>query len=430
MSGGWKIAFFGIAFSIVAGSSARADVVNYFANGDGGRRLEFGDGRDGPFADGPAQSGISVVGATITFDTTVKSVYQFSSFTLSAGHTLVAQGARPLVIRVAGAATFAGTVHLDGTTGCASTAGAPGAAGIAGAGGGDGGLGGKEPAGPIDGANANPRTGSSIGGGGGPNDAAVSGQREGGGGCIGPGATGGSLYPASAAVCPYPFDEVADRFEASFYFPATGAKAGGGGGGGGGTLLNGANASNGAGGGGAGGALVVTAQGDLSLTGSLTAVGGAGGAGLFGTTDFGASGGGGSGGALWFQTPGRLSGAGTIDVSPGVGGQDPFVASIGGTGSRGVVRMDAGTTAFSGTITPGGSLDRNYRVYPITVEFGISAGPACGIVEPRSEKSTTRFRDLLANAFLWILIYQIARRMGAFTVTGRSANSSRFGSTS
>ncbi len=402
--------------------SARANVVEYFANAEADRRLDFGDGSDGAFADGPNQPGVTVVGATITFDTSVKNVFDFTSFVLSAGHTLAAVGPLPLVIRSTTTATIAGTIHLDGTAGGAALAAAPGAGGLAGAGGGNGGLGGKQPAGPIDGANAAPRVGMSIGGGGGPNDPAISGQREGGGGCHGPGATGGALYPASAAVCPFTFVQAADGFEAAYFLPAVGALAGGGGGGGGGTRnLNAANAMNGAGGGGAGGALSVAASGDVTVSGTITANGGGGGNGQIGTSDYGASGGGGSGGSIWLQSAARVAGAGTLTVAPGVGGQDPFVASVGGTGSRGVVRIDATTPAFAGAVTPGGAADRVYNVFPVTVEFGISAGPACGTLS-RSRNAPEGLRDFLANALAWFGLYLVVRRF--FSV--RPASSSHF----
>ena len=84
-----------ILFAATLPFGARADVVDYFANADANRRLEFGDGRDGAFVNGPTKTGITVAGATITIDTSVKSIFQFTSFTLSAGFTLNASGTEP-----------------------------------------------------------------------------------------------------------------------------------------------------------------------------------------------------------------------------------------------------------------------------------------------------------------------------------------------
>jgi hypothetical protein len=47
----------------------------------------------------------------------VKSVFEFSSFTLTGGATLTATGSRPLVIRVTGAADIQGTLQSEGGTG-------------------------------------------------------------------------------------------------------------------------------------------------------------------------------------------------------------------------------------------------------------------------------------------------------------------------
>jgi hypothetical protein len=399
-------------------SPARADVVDYFANAEAGRRLEFGDGHDGAFVDGPAQAGISVVGATITIDTSVKNVFQFTSFTLSAGHTLNATGASPLIVRVAGTATVGGQIHLDGAAGGNSAPGAPGVGGLAGAGGGNGGVGGKQPNAPIEPTPGDPATGNSLGGGKGPNDPGLSGQREGGGGCHGPGSTGGLNFPASAVTCPSSFLQVADGFDTAY--------TGGGGGGGGGTrIFDATNGTNGAGGGGAGGALNLSASSDITVSGSITANGGAGGNGAIGTSDYGASGGGGSGGSIWIQSAARVSGNGTLAVAMGTGGADGFSGSIGGSGSRGVIRIDATTPAFAGTFTPAGSADRTFNVFPVTVEFGISAGPACGTVS-RHGHEREDVRDFAWNTLLgFVLFFAVNRGLNA-----RSAKSSRFGQAS
>jgi hypothetical protein len=406
---------------LLASFAAHADVVAYFANGEEGRRLEFGSGRDGAFSDGPTQTGITVAGANITVDTSVKSIYEFTSFALTAGHTLTATGSSPLIIRVRGSSTIAGTLRLDGATGTAATAGAPGAGGAAGAGGGSGGLGGKLPPSSVDGAAGLPTAGNSIGGKGGINDAALSGQREGGGGCNGPGATDGQNFPGSAASCPYTAAIVASGFESAFFLSHANQLPGGGGGGGGGTRDLAGNNMNGAGGGGGGGAFVLTSTGDLVLSGTISANGGAGGAGLLGVGDYGASGGGGSGGSLWFQSAGGISGAGTIAVSGGVGGQDPLVGSIGGNGSRGSVRMDAATPAFTGSVT-GGSVDRTFVVYPATIEFKIGAGPACGTLVSPGTSSGEGLAVFWLNLLFAVFLYRLVR----IRFSRRRASSSHF----
>ncbi len=394
-----------LAVTSLGPRSARADVIEYFANGDAGRLLTTGSGRDGAFLNGPSQTGITVVGANISINTDVKSIYEFSSFTLGAGFTITAVGSAPLIIRVAGVTTLAGTFTLDGATGGPAVVAAPGAGASAGAGGGRGGSGGKEPPSSHDGENGFPRAGASIGGGVGPNDPALSGQREGGGGCNGPGATGGLLYPASAPVCPLGSTAIAGQFETAFFNPVPGQVAGGAGGGGGGTRDNIINGMNGAGGGGGGGALVVTSRGDVNFSGTVNARGGQGGAGnLGGGGDFGSSGGGGSGGSVWFQSVTAITGAGTVRVNGGPGGQDGTVSNVGGTGSRGVVRADLGSGTFSATVIPAGQADQIFTVYPVTVEFNLSGGPACGTITDPRKSTGENARTFIVNISLCLTL--------------------------
>lgn len=382
-----------------AGSPARADVIDYFANAEAGRRLEFGSGADGAFADGPAQTGITVALPIITINTDVKSVYEFTSFTLSGGVTINATGSVPLVIRVLGPATIAGQIHLDGATGDPAVAAAPGAGGAAGSGGGNGGLGGEQSPADINGAAGLPTNGTALGGAGGTNSAGFGTQAAGGGGCNGPGATDGDNNGGSAAVCVFTSLQIADRFEIAF--------TGGAGGGGGGTRrLDLANFMNGAGGGGGGGALSFTALGEIVISNTISADGGTGGTPQPGANDYGAAGGGGSGGSLWIRTASRVSGGGTLSVAVGVGGQDPGPGNKGGDGSRGVVRIDAGSNAFSGAIAPGGAADRTYSVFPVTVEFDITAGPACGTITG-AEAS----RDFTVNLGLCLLLVIFGSRL-------------------
>jgi hypothetical protein len=201
-------------------------------------------------------------------------------------------------------------------------------------------------------------------------------------------------------VCALSQAAIADRFESDF---AT-TTPGGAGGGGGATRSLLANNINGAGGGGGGGALRIASLGNLLLSGTIRARGGAGGNGDVVATDYGASGGGGAGGSIWIQSAGSVSGAGILDVSGGTGGQDVGMGSFGGNGSRGVIRIDASTQAFTGTYTPAGTADQNYAVFPVTTEFTISAGPACGTFGGP------------AALFVWIAFFLVYRLR---TVRGR-----------
>ena len=50
------------------------------ASSTAGNELVFGDGSDGSFSNGPTQAGMTVSGTTITLNSNLKSVYEFSSF--------------------------------------------------------------------------------------------------------------------------------------------------------------------------------------------------------------------------------------------------------------------------------------------------------------------------------------------------------------
>jgi hypothetical protein len=371
-----------LGLAILLSLSASADRIEYFARGEEGRSISFGGGADGAFSDGPSQTGITVVGAAITVDTSVKSEYEFSSFTLSAGSTMTVVGSRPLTLRIAGSSAIEGTILIDGGAGGGAAAAAPTATGgTAGAGGGAGGIGGERS--PDIAPSTGTATVSGTGGGIRPNEAGITGQNAGGGGCHGNHAafpatdgtgSGGGGVGGTAGTCALSQAAIADRFETDF---AT-ATPGGAGGGGGATRALLANNINGAGGGGGGGAIRIASQGNLLLSGTIRARGGAGGNGDVVATDYGASGGAGAGGSIWVQSAGTVSGAGILDVSGGTGGQDVGMGSFGGNGSRGAIRVDAATQSFTGTYTPAGAADQSYTVYPVTTEFTISAGPACG----------------------------------------------------
>lgn len=348
-----------------------ADTTQYFANGEEGREISFGTGSDGAFSDGPTQTGISVVAFTITFDTSVKSVFNFSSFTLSAPFTIQVNGSSPLTIRVTGDTTIAGTINLVGNVGGASGVSITGGAARGGGqSGGDGAtFAGASPT------NGSPTSGSAPRGGlAGANQVAITGtQQAGGGGCNGSGAAAGGANAGSAGPCSLTQTTIARNFDSQFL--------GGGGGAGGATYTGGGADRNAAGGGGGGGAIRISSFGNMVISaGSLiSAIGGAGGAASVGATDCGAAGGGGSGGSIWLQTAGNLSGTGTLNVTLGAGGADGICANPGGNGSRGVIRLDTGTNSFTGTFTPAGSADALFTVIPVITVFNLEGGSwLCG----------------------------------------------------
>lgn len=410
-----SIASFFIA--LLLSFSSLADEVTYFANGEAGRQLSFGSGEDGAFIDGPTQTGITVVGATITINTDVKSVFHFTSFTLTGGNTLRTVGSAPLVVRVTGASLIQGTVSALGLAGDNANAAAAGVGGIPGAGGGTGGTGGKEPPAGANGTDALPRTEPAIGGGTPVNEAGFTTQMAGGGGCNGVSAgagnfvTAGYRFPAGAASCSLSQTEIASRFDLVF--------TGGSGGGGGGTRDFAGNGMNGSGGGAGGGAFHLSSLGSITLSGTITAAGGSGGNGdLGGGGEFGSSGGGGSGGSLWLQTAATFTGAGTLTVAGGVGGIDATLTNDGGNGSRGVIRVDALVNSFSGTLTPAGALDAGYTVSPVTTGFDLTGGPACGtLARPLTpDESRGAFHSLL----LWAVVFVGLRFTGRATSRPRS----------
>lgn len=338
------------------------------SGGDATRVVDFGSGVDGAFADGPDQTGISVAGATVTINTSVKNVYQFQSFSLSSGTTLQVTGSQPLILRVRGPVTLDGNVIADGLAGGTNSAtlGGSGASGVAG--GGAGGAGGDaDPDAPgVDGL---PAAGVPRGGLIGANDAAVPPRdyQGGGGGCNGwtgvvDNLMNGEINSNRTIVinqgdCSTQLHSaVALGFDSQFL--------GGGGGGGGGALSSVAPApASGAGGGSGGGAIRIAALGDVTIGGVVFARGGDGGAANYfnGTADCGAGGGGGSGGSIWIQSARTVSGAGNINVNFGAGGISGTCAGFdGGRGSRGVARIDtrSGNTFPNGNILPASTPDQ------------------------------------------------------------------------
>ncbi len=324
--------------------------------GVAGAEINFGDGSDGVFNDGPLQTGISNGGAnTFYIDTDVKSVYQFTSFTTSAPVYLILQGAQPLVIRSLGNISIAGNVLGNGFAGAANTSSAGNVGGSGSVGASSGGKGGTGVGGVA--VVGNPTSGNFRGGGIGANTAAAGSAQGGGGGCTGLGvdandATSGTNGGANRGACATTRNAIADLFESVF-------QGGAGGGGGGG--YTGAPSFNGSGGGGGGGAIHVTALGSVSITGTIQLTGGNGGALSSGNgVECGGGGGGGSGGSFWVQTASTVSGAGAIFINHGFGGSGDGTACAsgafaGGDGSRGIYRVDNPSGAQTISVTPAGS---------------------------------------------------------------------------
>ncbi len=365
------------------------------ANGNPDKTIDFGDGSDGDFNDGPAQTGITVTPGTpgtITFDTTVKSEYQFTSFTLTTAFNIEVTGSNPLRIRVLGDTWIEGNIVLDGADGSPNSNSAIASGGTGIAGGSNGGRGGFATSLSHDGSPSAPggKSGTrgsaagtfEYGGGGGGCRAtesltynASAGYRAGAQG--GPFAGGGGTCVASSTVAQ------------DFDHATTPTFSGGAGGGGGGFLDAGADQVGGGGGGGGGGAIQISSLGDITLNGTISARGGKGGNydARAANTDCGAGGGGGAGGSVWIQSKGIFSGTGSVDITGGTGGVTtaPNLACNsgdfdGGQGSKGVFRADAGTNNF-----PGGSIipddvdqsystaitgNQSYQIVSSPIDFG------------------------------------------------------------
>jgi hypothetical protein len=304
-----------------------------------GTELDYGDGSDGAFNDGPTQSGITGGGASFTINTDVKSEFNFTTFNISGGVTVSVTGSQPLVIRVLGDATIAGTLAADGEAGSAASAGGAGGSGVAG--GFSGGNGGIQSSSTL--ATFGQPAASTYGDGGdaGPSDDAVdTNVQGGGGGCFGTNdagtGTGGGATPAGDCSGTTP-NATATAFDTDGF-------VGGSGGGGGGHSLA---PFDGAGGGGGGGAIRIVASGGVSATGAVSVNGGAGGSGDTGAaaTTCSGAGGGGSGGSIWVQCHGTA--AGTYNLVGGAGGTEPTCGIYtGGAGGTGVLRRDSSAGAI------------------------------------------------------------------------------------
>lgn len=337
-----------------------------------GKEVDFGNGSDGVFNDGPPQTGISVSGPNITFDTGAKSKFNFKTFNLSVGNTINVIGPNPLWIRVLGNATVSGTILGAGGAGndnLPNPAAGPNFGGFSIASGGAGGNGGTSASAlGTPGITGTPMvpiligpSGALAGGGSGTDQTALGNDQGGGGGCNGSGPDAlndakngqGALNKGACAVSR---SAIALNFENLFL--------GGAGGGGGGPITTGGGPLwlAGGGGGGGGGAIRLTSLQAITVNGVVSVQGGTGGADSSCNVngDCAGGGGGGSGGSVWFQSGQAVAGAGVVSVSGGPGGGPNYP---GGNGSRGVFRQDASGSSV-GVFPPGSALNVSFVPAP------------------------------------------------------------------
>jgi hypothetical protein len=248
--------------------------------------------------------------------------------------TVTVDGDQPLVIKVQGTATIAGTLDLSGHDGISGvTSIQAGIGGLGTAGGGNGSDGtfamntGEVPAGPGFGPGA---------GGGGQH---WSGGAGAGFSIMGQSTIGTNLGSGAPGGFPYGSPDLVPAF------------AGSGGGGGSG----GYNCGSGGGGGG-GGLLKLIAGGDVFIapSGAIVARGGNGGSDGMGNCG---SGGGGSGGSIWVRSLVQVKADGVIIATGGVGGATSLTpydqyGSLGGTGAPGRVRLDGAVVSIGGPVDP------------------------------------------------------------------------------
>lgn len=309
-----------------------------------------GDASDGPFR--PTTNTV--------IDTTVKTLYQFSSFEIPEGVTVTVIGPNACRIFAASTVTILGNLNLNGVSAATATSAGPSAGGRGGAGGfaggdgagGPGGFGGNG-LGPGGGfgsissaVNQTPDLAETASGGGGASYSQMANPGD---------STGRTLAPGLPGL----------EYGDPTLNPALGFLLGGSGGGGAGWSDR--QNSPGSGGGGGGGALQLQAGRGITLikgvntAGMLTANGGNGGE---NQTALGAGGGGGSGGGLLIQ-----SGAGNVLVGAdaairarfgtgGVTADDPGDKGRGGNGSLGRIRIEIDQSLGFALVTAGpGAID-------------------------------------------------------------------------
>jgi hypothetical protein len=359
----------------------------------------IGNGTDGVF-DASTAASFDINGGSTPGTTTLLTsrVYEFSSFTLTAGSTLRGQGTDPLQIRIQGDARIDGLVDLRGASGGPSIAVAANSnnGGAAGPGGGAGGAGASS-------AQTFPTDGTSpvAGGHGRAGTISSAGGTDG-----GAGGGGANLFAGAAGT----LNAFASGIGGSAYGDSTLVTLAGGAGGGG-AAGNSALTTGGAGGGGGGGAISLQVGGDfiISSTGQILTTGGTGGV-LANAGHRSGGGGGGGGGAVLIYAGGTGTNNGSIDSTGGFGGT-AFVT--GGDGGNGVNRFafSSGSFTGSGTENPAPAIipkpTTAYTLQTVDVTSGVydtgSLNPAYGAI----------VRTELKNAGDSI-VYEIAGSRDAF----------------
>jgi hypothetical protein len=300
--------------------------------------VNIGRGGDGAFDTSTyARWDLDSNPSTVTLDTS--RIYEFTTFNLNTGTTLLASGTAPLRLRVQSTVTINGTIDVSGDDG-SFVSGSAAAGGSAHAGGAAGAAGGSPFVGAADaGTSADGAVGGGAGG--------TSGNPANGGGGAGYGTAGVTGSGGTAAGATYSDEYI------------TGLLLGGSGGGGGG----GQNVGNtfGASGGGGGGVVFIQAGGKISIgsTGAILADGGNGGEGAGG----GGNGGAGSGGAIVLVSGSTIENAGTLEA---IGGTGPNGTTGAGSGQGSVGRIRY--VSFIGDITPIGS--GSEQPAPTSATFG------------------------------------------------------------
>lgn len=276
----------------------------------------IGTGVDGPF--------------NATVNTTLPGgIYNFTTFNIDPGVTVMATGTAPLIIRCTGNITINGGLGANGgngANGVTYTNGGAGGIGVAGGGnGGDGSF--SALLGPLNGTDGL--------GSGGANNRGTAWSGGGGGGY----ATLGNPANVSAPNGGPIYGDI---------MVSTLPSGSGGGGGSGGYDC-------GAGGGGAGGGLIVINGGGslvIGLTGQIIVNGGNGGSDGTGNCGGGA---GGSGGTIWLAAP-TVTHTGVLQALGGIGGVSSIPGSpyfgTGGNGAVGRIRVDYNTGSTTGSDSP------------------------------------------------------------------------------
>jgi hypothetical protein len=148
-------------------------------------------------------------------------------------------------------------------------------------------------------------------------------------------------------------------------------------------------------GGGGGGSLLITAGGNITINGSITAHGGKGGDSAPNPGKGGGGGGGGSGGAVVIKALGQITNNGAIDADGGIGGTSVDGANGGNGGHGFVILEDAdGIIDGIGTIPPlygetGTSISQRQKSSKVTSDI------SCGMIKPNEDSNSALMQIVL-----------------------------------